>query len=221
MEEVKNMKTRIEHKEEAISGARESQQYGARHDAHARLQYRALLREIAALNRAGRYLEVGSGTGFLATLVAEHNPAIHITALDLSANMVALAKAHIAEKNLHERISCARGDAGNAASIDQFGEFDVVYSAFSLHHWKDAEKAIANLWKAVSADGILYIYDLKRVWWLYYLPANGGFIESIRASYTPQEIRGLFQKLGIKKYKTTTLFPFFMQSVIAWKPGNQ
>ena len=214
------MSTRIEHNEEKISGARESQQYGERHDAHARLQYRALLREIAALNRAGRYLEVGCGTGSLATMVAELNPAIHITALDLSASMVALAKAQIAERNLQERISCAIGNVGDAASIDQFGEFDVVYSAFSLHHWKDAEKAIANLWNVVRADGILYIYDLKRVWWLYHLPVNGGFTESIRASYTPQEIHGLFQKLDIKKYKITTLFPFFMQSVIVWKPGN-
>ena len=215
------MSTRIEHNEEKISGARESQQYGERHDAHARIQYRALLSEIASLNRAGRYLEVGSGTGSLATMVAELNPAIHITALDLSASMVALAKARIAEKNLQQRISCSIGDVGDAASIDQFGEFDVVYSAFSLHHWKDAEKAIANLWNVVRADGILYIYDLKRVWWLYHLPVNGGFTESIRASYTPQEIHGLFQKLDIKKYKITTLFPFFMQSVIAWKPGNQ
>lgn len=214
------MTKRIEHKEEAISGLTESQLYEERHDAHARLQYRALLTEITALNRAGRYLEVGSGTGHLATMVAELNPAIHITALDLSANMVALAKAHIIEKNLQERISCAIGNAGDAASIQQFGEFDVVYSAFSLHHWKDAQKAIANLWSVVKADGILYIYDLKRVWWLYSLPVNGGFIESIRASYTPNEIRGLFQKLDIKKYKITTLFPFFMQSVIAWKPGN-
>ena len=214
------MSTRIEHNEEAISGARESQQYRERHDAHARIQYRALLREIAALNRAGRYLEVGCGTGSLATMVAELNPAMHITALDLSADMVALAKDRIAEKNLQERISCAIGDAGDAASIHQFGEFDVVYSAFSFHHWKDAEKAIANLWKVVRADGILYIYDLKRVWWLYFLPVNGGFTESIRASYTPQEIHGLLQKLDIKKYKISTLFPFFMQSVIAWKPGN-
>jgi ubiquinone/menaquinone biosynthesis C-methylase UbiE len=214
------MSTRIEHAQESISGATESQQYGERHDAHARLQYRTLLREIAALNRAGRYLEVGSGTGFLATMVAEHNPAIHITALDLSAHMAALAKERIIEKNLQERISCAIGDAGDAASIGQFGKFDVVYSAFSLHHWKDAEKAIANLWNVLRADGILYIYDLKRVWWLYFLPVNGGFIESIRASYIPQEIHGLFKKLDIKKYKITTLFPFFMQSVIAWKPGN-
>jgi 2-polyprenyl-3-methyl-5-hydroxy-6-metoxy-1,4-benzoquinol methylase len=215
------MSTRIEHNEEAISGARESQQYGERHDGHARIQYRALLREIAALNRAGRYLEVGCGTGSLATMVAELNPAIHITALDLSENMVDLARAHISQKNLQQRVSCDIGDVGDAASVHQFGEFDVVYSAFSLHHWKDAEKAIANLWKAVRADGILYIYDLKRVWWLYFLPVNGGFIESIRASYIPQEIHGLFQKLDIKKYKITTLFPFFMQSVIAWKPDNQ
>lgn len=213
------MTTRIEHAEEAISGAGEAQRYGERHD-NARVQYRPLLREITALNRGGRYLEVGSGTGFLATMVAEHNPGIHITALDLSADMAALAEAHIAEKNLQDRISCAIGNAGDAASIDQFGEFDLVYSAFSLHHWKDAGKAIANLWNVLRPDGILYLYDLKRVWWLYSLPVNGGFIESIRASYTPNEIHGLFQKLAIKTYRISTLFPFFMQSAVAWKSGN-
>jgi 2-polyprenyl-3-methyl-5-hydroxy-6-metoxy-1,4-benzoquinol methylase len=220
MEGVKNMMRRIEHSEEAISGAEESQRYGEGHGKHARLQYRALLMEITALNRGGRYLEVGAGPAILTTMVAEHSPAITITAPDLSADMVDLAKSHVLEKNLQERISCAIGDAGDAASIDQLGKFDVIYSAFSLHHWKEPEKAITNLWNVLSADGILFIYDLKRVWWLYCLPANGGFIESIRASYTPKEIHGFFQKLDIKKYKITTPFPFFMQLLTAWKAGN-
>jgi len=211
------MLKRIEHKEEAITGAEDSQHYGETHGKHGELQYRALLKDIKALNLSGHYLEVGAGPGTLATIIAEHNPSVSITAVELSPDMVSVAKEHIKEKKLQDRIQCVIGDVNDAAVMEGLGKFDLVYSAFSLHHWKDPENSIRNLWNAVGPNGVLYLYDLKRVWWLYFLPLNSGFIESIRASYMPNEIGGFFQKLGINNHKITTLFPFFMQSVIAWK----
>ncbi|MCK4722364.1 MAG: class I SAM-dependent methyltransferase [Dehalococcoidia bacterium] len=97
------------------------------------------------------------------------------------------------------------------------GKFDLVYTAFSLHHWKDPEKSISNLWNAVRDNGILHIYDFRRVWWLYHLPLKGGFIDSVRAAYLPNEIVVVLQKLGINNYRIKATFPFFMQSIVAWK----
>jgi len=211
------MSKRIEHKEETITGMENSEHYGETHGKHAELQYRALLKGIKTLNPPGHYLEVGAGPGILATMIAEDNPNINITAVDVSSDMVAVAKEYIQQKNLQDRIHCAICDARDAAAMEGLGKFDLVYSAFSLHHWKDPERCISNLWNALRANGILYIYDLKRVWWLYFLPLNNGFIESIRASYMPDEIGGFFQNLGVSNYKITTSFPFFMQSAIAWK----
>ena len=59
---------------------------------------------------------------------------------------------------------------------------------------------------------MLYILDLRRVWWLYLLPGNGGFISSIRASYRPDEIKDIFTDLGVTKYEIQT-----RPSIIAWK----
>jgi len=211
------MPKRIEHQEEPITGAEHTQHYGETHAKHGQLPYRALLKDIKALNLPGHYLEVGSGPGTLATMIAERDPRVSITAVDLSADMMSVAREHIKAKNLQDRIRCVIGDVNDAAVTKRLGEFDLVYSAFSLHHWKDPEKSISNLWNALRANGVLYLYDLKRVWWLYSLPLNSGFIESIRASYVPNEIGSFLQKLGISNYQITTLFPFFMQSVIARK----
>lgn len=214
------MTKRIAHKEEPITGTENSRHYEEAHRGPAKIVYRALQKEIKTLMPSGEYLEVGAGPGILAAIIAEDNPGVHITAVDISPDMVAVAKSHIEEKSLQKRVRCAIADAKDGAAIEALGQFDLVYSAFSLHHWKDPQGCIGNLWNALKSDGILYIYDLKRVWWLYFLPFTNGFIESVRASYIPDEIEGFFRSRGIIHHKITTLFPFFMQSAIAWKRGG-
>jgi SAM-dependent methyltransferase len=101
--------------------------------------------------------------------------------------------------------------------MEGLGKFDLVYSTFSLHHWKDPEASISNLWNTVKDKGTLFIHDFKRVWWLCCLPLKGGEIDSIRASYTPKEIKAILQELGIINYKIKTLFPFLLQSIVVCK----
>jgi hypothetical protein len=56
--------------------------------------------------------------------------------------------------------------------------------------------------------GILAIADLRRIWWLYYLPIHDNwFISSIRASYTLSEVKSILKKLNIEKYKVKNIFP--------------
>lgn len=210
------MTRRVPHKEESTV-TRSAKEYAEAHRKFANSQYGALLRDMKALNLSGQYLEVGAGPGFLAIMVAEDNPDVHITAVDISPDMAAVAKEYIEEKKLQDRIRYLVADATDGKTIEELGKFDLVYSAFSLHHWKDPGKAISNLWSAVRDNGVLYIQDFRRVWWLYYLPLSGGFMESVRASYTPSEIEAIFQKTGISEYEIKTQFPFLMQSIIARK----
>ena len=211
------MLKRIEHKEEAITGVENSQRYGNNHERVSALVYGALLGDLSSIKPSGHYLEVGAGPGILATMIAEHSAGVRITALDLSPDMVTVARERIKEKRLQDRIRCVIADVNDGAAMQGLGPFDLAYTSFSLHHWKTPETSLENIWKTLKADGLLYVHDLKRVWWLYLLPLNNGFIESIKASYTPKEIRSLLQKLGTKNCQIKTVFPFFMQSVIAWK----
>jgi SAM-dependent methyltransferase len=211
------MPRRIEQKEEAIGGVEEARKYAEAHKKYARLMYRALLKDLQALHISGDYLEMGAGPGFLAIMIAERNPDVSITAVDLSLDMATVANEYINERKLQDRIHYVVGDAGDQDMMAGLGKFDLVYSTFSLHHWKDPETSISNLWNAVKDKGILYIHDFKRVWWLCFWPLKGGEIDSIRASYTPKELRTTLQKLGITDYEIKTVFPFFLQSIIARK----
>jgi ubiquinone/menaquinone biosynthesis C-methylase UbiE len=208
---------RIEHTEEAISGAENVAEYSKRHQREAGLKYRPLIKKIKAQNVSGRYLEVGAGPGTLAVTIAKEIDDIDITTIDLSPDMAKAGGEHINESGLKGKVRYLVCDASDESEIKKLGKFDLVYSAFSLHHWRDPERVIKNLLNCINDNGILYLYDLKRVWWLYLLPLNGGFVNSIRAAYLPSEVGAFLKKRGITKYETRTHFPYFMQSIIAKK----
>jgi len=168
-------------------------------------------------NISGDYLEMGAGPGLLAVMVARQNPEINITAVDLSSDMAAVADEYITENKLENRIRYLVGDVSDEKMVENLGKFNFVYSTFSLHHWEEPEKSLRNLWNAVADNGMLYVYDFRRIGWLCSLPLGGGEIESMRASYSPKEIRGIMEKIGITDYKIRTSFPFLFQTVIARK----
>ena len=180
-------------------------------------KYNNFLSSLKKLDIKGRYLEIGSGPGILTQVVAAQHPNAEIIAYDVSPEMIKLAKQDLAE-NLKTRIEYKIGDACDVNSIKDIGKFDLIYSTFTLHHWDNAESAIKNLYSMLNDNGVLYIHDLKRVIWLYYIKLEGGFFNSIRAAYRPNEIKTMLKMIGIKNYKIQTIIPFFMQSILIKKP---
>ena len=164
-----------------------------------RMGYGVIVEEISRLEVTGNYLEIGPGPAVLTTLVAQAIPEARITALELSPDMITVAREQVGEEGLTDRINFVEGDATDAGLLGQLGRFDLVYSTYSLHHWDDPETVIKNLLGAVAPGGILLIHDLKRVWWLYWIPSQEGFITSIRAAYTPLEIRDLLTRMGVDR----------------------
>ena len=174
------------------------------------------LSSLRKLDIKGRYLEIGSGPGILTQVVARQHPDVEIIANDISPEMVKLAQQDLGE-NLKTRIKYEIGDACDIDSVKGLGEFDLIYSTFTLHHWDNAEIAIKNLYSLLKDNGLLYIHDLKRVIWLYYIKSQSGFFKSIRAAYRPGEIKTMLDETGIKNYKIKIIFPFFMQSILIKK----
>ena len=171
------------------------------------------LSSLKKLDIKGKYLEIGSGPGIITQVVATQHPNAEIIANDISPEMIKLAQQDLAE-DLKTRIKYMIGDACDINSIKDFGKFDLIYSTFTLHHWDNAELAIKNLYSMLNDNGLLYIHDLKRVIWLYYIKSQSGFFKSIRAAYRPDEIKAMLSRIGIKNFKIRTIFPFFMQSIL-------
>jgi len=208
------MLRRITHHEEGITGVEETEKYAKAHEKHARVIYGPFLKEMKTLNVSGRCLEVGAGPGLFTSLFAKENPRVHITVTDISTDMVALAKKRTAEQGIQDRLGFSLCDVKDKQSVERLGRFDMVYSVYSLHHWQDPELCVLNLVSAAKDDGLLYIGDLKRVWWLYYMPFTSRDLQQIRAAYQPGEIKDMLIRINLRRFDVKTLFPFFLQSVI-------
>ena len=176
------------------------------------MRYKAFLANLQSLNIKGKYLEVGVGPGVLTVEIARTYPGVEITALELLPDMVTVGREYVAENKLDNRIKFVVGDVEDEKFLHSLGEFDLVYSTYSLHHWANPDKAIINLYSAVNKSGMLYIYDLRRVWWLYWIPIKNGFFNSIRSSYLLDEIRLMLRELGTQNTEIRKEFPF-MQSI--------
>ncbi len=174
------------------------------------------LSSIKKLDIKGKYLEVGSGPGIITQVIATQHPNAEIIANDISPEMIKLAQMDL-DEDLKTRIKYKIGDACDINSLKDLGKFDLIYSTFTLHHWDNAELAIKNLFSLLNDNGVLYIHDLRRVIWLYYIKSQSGFFNSIRAAYKPGEIKAMLNRIGIKKFKIRTIFPFFMQSILIRK----
>ena len=197
--------------EEAFSGIDNSRKY-AENAQKSMLRYRAFLDNHQSLDVEGRHLEIGAGPGVLAVEIARAHPEVEITAVEISPDMATDGGEFVAKNGLEDRIEFVIGYAEDEGLLDSLGEFNLVYCTYTLHHWVDAAETISNLKSAVPNDGVLDLYDLRRVWWLYWVPSHNGFFKSIRAAYTPAEVRSMLRESGFEGFKIKNEFPF-MQSI--------
>ncbi len=103
----------------------------------------------AHLNKDDRVLEFGCGTGTTALRLA--SDAAHITASDISQNMVEIARAKAKEQNV-DNVAFVRAEASEDAFTD--APFDVVMAFHLLHLVEDAPSAIARMRALVKPGGL-------------------------------------------------------------------
>jgi 2-polyprenyl-3-methyl-5-hydroxy-6-metoxy-1,4-benzoquinol methylase len=104
----------------------------------------------------GRVLGVGSGHGLVARFLAELNPDVTVTGLDVDARRVALAAAtHGRSPRVRIRVADVRG-------LEERDAFDAAAAVDLMHHIPPADHpAIARaLAKAVKPGGTLLIKDI-------------------------------------------------------------
>jgi len=176
--------------------------------------YKDFIAHLKTLAPGKRLLEVGAGTGMLTWRVAGLFPDARITALELSPHMAEFGREYVAEKGYADQVTYVVGNAEDADFVAELGKFDLVYSSLVLHEFSDARRTLPLLYNAVADNGTLAILDLRRAWWLYWIPSKEGFFKSIRASFLPGELRTMFSELGIANPDVRQLFPFLMVATV-------
>lgn len=203
------------HQEEDFAGLEAARQYAARAQ-KSTMRYRTFFERLETLGIKGRFLDVGAGPGTVANMIAEKYPQVELTALELSPDMMKVGQELLKSKGLENRVEFVVGDAADAGLLQSLGKFDLIYSTYSLHHWKNPRQVIDNLMTALADDGVLFIHDLRRVWWLYWVPSQSGFFRSIRGAYVKEEVAEMLAGFNPESYEIKNELPFLL-SLIIWK----
>jgi SAM-dependent methyltransferase len=201
------------HQEEAFEGIEAARQYAAEAQ-KSTVRYRTFFERLETLGVTGRCLDVGAGPGHVTGMIAEKYPQVELTALELSPDMVTVGQELLKSKGLENRVEFVVGDSADAGLLQSLGKFDLIYSTYSLHHWENPRQVIDNLMNALVDDGVLFIHDLRRVWWLYWVPSQSGFFRSIRGAYIREEVEELLTGYGPEGYDIKNEIPFLLSVIM-------
>ena len=164
----------------------------------------------------GRFLDVGTGTGWIAIGVAKHDPACHVTGIDLSDAMLSVAAKNAESEGLGKQISFQRGNASQIPFDNN--TFDGVFCHNMLHHIPEPISLIREMKRVVKKDGAFATRDLVRhspfVTWLhvnvfgfsYNTLMKKEYRDSILAALSSCEWRDLFVEANIEGAKITKQF---------------
>lgn len=121
---------------------------------------RKIVSQLKKYNLKGLVADVGCGSGNLIIKIAQNFKGLDLLGLDISKELLDLAKIRAIEKGVSDKIKFKMGNAENLPLLDN--SMDYVISSLSLHHWTEPKEAFRELIRALKKDGVLLIFDFRR-----------------------------------------------------------
>ena len=159
--------------------------------------------------RTGHVLEIGPGPGYIGLEWLKSTNATHLTGLDISPDMLAIAERNANEYGLSDRVEYAQSSGSKMPFEDD--RFDAVFTNGSLHEWENPRGTFDEIWRVLKPNGRVFISDLRRdmpifMKWFLWLSAEPkeirpGLITSINAAYTPAELDDLIKETKLSGCK--------------------
>jgi ubiquinone/menaquinone biosynthesis C-methylase UbiE len=201
------------------------------YDEHARRfmgpVYRRFVKKVARIYAPGRrVLDIGTGSGLLAIELARARPDWLITGIDVSEDMLKIARQNAARAGLSDRIDFHK--ATSAALPFPDGSFVLVTSNASFRLWKEPFKVFKEIARVTAPGGYCLVWDNLRLTALCPLLGFIGrtmgmnskqrrlWMQAVRSSYTLGETRSIIKESALKNARVTFIPLFFMLG-IEWR----
>ncbi|GAA2714126.1 MULTISPECIES: class I SAM-dependent methyltransferase [Streptomyces] len=113
--------------------------------------------DVAAAAAVGRVLDVGSGPGVVACLLARYFPCAEIVAVDRDPGLLERARSRAEGADLTGRVVTQHADLP-----DDFGELggaDVIWASQAVHHLGDQQAALDALAASLRPGGVLAVAE--------------------------------------------------------------
>ena len=138
-------------------------------------------------------LDIATGTGDFALLLANRIKPQHITGADISEGMMAVGREKVKEAGLQDVISFQYEDCQKLSFPD--ASFDAVTSAYGVRNFQDLEAGLREMHRVLRPGGHLLIVELtppprfpmKQLFWIYahiVMPLLGRLISHDNSAYT-------------------------------------
>ena len=183
-----------------------------------RIWRRRVVRIVGRLHPR-RVLDMATGTGDLAVMMARSIPEAHIKGVDLSEGMLDVARRKVAARGLEERVTLEAGDAETAVAAA--GSVDVVTVAFGVRNFGDLDAGLREMARTIKPGGKVVVLEfsrprnrLFRALYEFYtykiLPRIGGMVSKDKRAYeylpasvgefpAPQEFMAMMERAGFRE----------------------
>lgn len=185
--------------------------------------WRRRVMRIVRRAKAHKIMDVATGTGDLAIAMAKRVDRTQILGVDLSEEMLAVARRKVEKQGLEERIMLAKGDAENLDMVTT-ESIDAATVAFGVRNFENIERGLSEIYRTLKPGGKLVVLEFSMpknrfVRWVYsqyahrLLPRIGGMISKDKQAYTylpdsveefpsPERFAEILRGVGFKSVKT-------------------
>lgn len=155
------------------------------------VKWRKKVLKLVAAQKPERILDIATGTGDLAILMAKTG-AKEIIGADISEGMMEVGRKKLKEKKLDDRIQLVYGDSENLPFEDN--HFDAITVAFGIRNFETLEKGLAEILRVLKPGGIFVILETSvptkfpykqgyKFYTKYMLPLVGRLFSKDRSAY--------------------------------------
>jgi demethylmenaquinone methyltransferase / 2-methoxy-6-polyprenyl-1,4-benzoquinol methylase len=120
------------------------------------IKWRKKVLKLVANSNPKTILDIATGTGDLAILMAETN-AKKIVGLDLSVGMLEVGKTKIANRKLSNKIEMIVGDSEKLPF--QNNSFDAITVAFGIRNFETLDKGLLEIYRVLKPNGVFVILE--------------------------------------------------------------
>lgn len=115
---------------------------------------------MVGLPSASRVLDIGTGSGWMAFVLAQAGHAVTSVDIDAATLKRAQGRARQVGQDIVQHVRFLQADALELPFDD--GQFDAVFSFDSMHHLPDCKRAICEMLRVCRRGGIVVVADLNQ-----------------------------------------------------------